>query len=102
LSSCVGWWCNNFNCHNPSLGLATKVRACKVVGQEGSPGVKPHALGSARECERIDPHTPKGIPTLGVGVPVDSWMFREKLQGSKLNVLRSFFISLKIYWNVGV
>jgi len=27
-------------CHNPSLGLVTKVRACKVVGQEGSSGVK--------------------------------------------------------------
>jgi hypothetical protein len=26
--------------HNPSLGLATKARACKVAGQEGSPGVK--------------------------------------------------------------
>jgi len=26
-------------CSNPSLGLATKARACKVAGQEGSPGV---------------------------------------------------------------
>jgi hypothetical protein len=27
-------------CHNPNLGLATKVRACKVAGQERKLGVK--------------------------------------------------------------
>jgi len=27
----------------------------------------PHAPGSARECEGLNPHTPKGTPTLGVG-----------------------------------
>jgi len=27
-------------CHNPSLGLVTKARACKVSGQKGSPRVK--------------------------------------------------------------
>jgi len=26
----------------------------------------PHALGSARECEGMAPHTPKGTPTLRV------------------------------------
>jgi hypothetical protein len=46
-------------CHNPSLGLATKARTCKVVGQEGSPGVTFHAPGSAKECEGMNPHTPK-------------------------------------------
>jgi hypothetical protein len=77
------------SCHNPSLGLATKARGCKVAGQEGSPGVMPHAHESARECEGIDPHTPKGTPTLGVRVPVDSRMFTKWLQGSKLNGLKS-------------
>jgi len=66
-------------CSNLSLGLTTKARAYKVVGQEGSPGSRPHALGSARKCEGIDLHTLKGIPTLGVEVPVDSRMFREQL-----------------------
>jgi len=60
------------SCRNPSLGFATKVKGCKVAGQEGSPEVMLHALESARECEGIDPRTPKGTPTLGVGVPVDS------------------------------
>jgi len=32
----------------------------------------PHAHESARECEGIDPHTPKVIPTLGVGPLMDS------------------------------
>jgi len=47
------------------------------VGQKGSPGVMLHVFGSARECEGINPHTPKGTPTLGVRDPVDSQMFRE-------------------------
>ncbi len=79
--------CNNYR--NPSFGLATKARGCKVAGQEGSLGVMPHVPDSARECEGIDPHTLKGIPTLGVGVPVDSQMFKEQLQGSKPNGLTS-------------
>jgi len=64
-------------CHNPRLGLTTKARVCKVVGQEGSLGIMPHALGSARKCEGTNPHTPKGTPSLGVGVPMDSQMFKE-------------------------
>jgi len=55
----------------------TKAKNCKVTGQEGSSGVMLHYPGSARECEGIDPHTPKAIPTLGVGVLVDSRMFIE-------------------------
>jgi hypothetical protein len=51
-------------CHNPSLGLATKARAYKIVGQE-------RKLGSERKCEGMNLHTPKGASTLGVGVPVD-------------------------------
>jgi hypothetical protein len=60
------------------------------VGQEGSPGVMPHAPGSARECEEIGPHTPKGTPILGIGVPVDFRMFRKRLQGSKPNGLKIY------------
>jgi len=59
-------------CCNPSLGLITKARGCKVTGQKGNPRVIPHAPGSVRKCEGIPLHTPKGTPTLGVGVPVDS------------------------------
>jgi hypothetical protein len=65
--------------HNHNLELATKAKACKSAGQEGSPGVTFHALGSAKECEGMNPHTPKGTPTLRVGVPMDSRRFRERL-----------------------
>jgi hypothetical protein len=78
-------------CRNPSLGLVTKARACKGVGQEGSPGVTSHVPRNARECEGMTPHTPKGAPTLGVGVPMDSRIFMEQLQGPKLNGLKISF-----------
>ncbi len=80
---------------NPSLRLMTKARGCKVAGQEGSSRVMPHAPRSARECEGIGPHTPKETPTLGVGV---LWiLFKEQLQGSKPNGLKSFITSLESY-----
>jgi hypothetical protein len=93
-------WFSSFDefdiiCHNPSLRLATKARGCKVAGQDRSPRVIPHAPENARRCEGIDPHTPKGIPTLGVGVLVDSWMFRKRLQGSKPNGLKIFLCHWK-------
>jgi hypothetical protein len=53
--------------------------------QDYEPRGKP---GSAREHEGIDPHTPKGTLTLGVGVLVDSKLFREQLQESKPISLR--------------
>jgi len=76
-------------CHNPSLGLATKKRVYKVAGQEGSPTVMPHAPESVEKCEGMNPHTPKGASTLGVGVSMDSQIFKKQLQGSKLNGSRS-------------
>jgi len=49
-----------------------KARACKVANQERKPR-------SERKCEGMNPHTPKGASTLGVGILVDSQMFREQL-----------------------
>jgi hypothetical protein len=54
-------------CRNPSLGFATKARACKVAGQESEPQ-------SERKCDGMNPHTPKGTSTLGVRVPMDCKM----------------------------
>ncbi len=95
VHSDVKWDNNNLkkmiqNCHNISLKLAIKARACEGEGQEGSPVVTFHALGSARECEGMNPHIPKWAPTLGIGVPVHSQIFREKLQGSKPIGLKIF------------
>ncbi len=82
------------NYRNPNLGFATKAGGCKVTSQEGSPGFMPHAPGSARKCEGIDPHTPKGTPILAVGVLVD---FQRAMVGVKTQWIEDFFISLKIY-----
>jgi hypothetical protein len=69
-------------CRNPSLGLVTKAKVCKGAGQEGSPGVTSHASKSVGECEGMNPHNPKWALILGVGVSMDSQIFKERLQGS--------------------
>ncbi len=57
-------------CRNLSLGLTTKARACKVVGQK-------RKFGNERKCEGMNPHTPKGAFTLGIEVSVDTRMFKQ-------------------------
>jgi hypothetical protein len=64
-----------WTCHNPSLGLATKVRACEGANQEWNRGDTFHAFGSVGKCEGMNPHTPKWIPTLGLGVLKDFQKF---------------------------
>jgi hypothetical protein len=65
------------SCCNLSFGLMTKARACKSASQEESLGVTFHAPRSAKECDGMNPHTPKGTLTLGIRVLVDSRIFRE-------------------------
>jgi hypothetical protein len=72
---------NEGECRNPSIGLTTKVRAYKGANQEWSLGITFHALGSVGECEGMNPHTPKWAPILGVGVSMDSWIFKDQSQG---------------------
>jgi hypothetical protein len=43
----------------------------------------------------MSPHTPKWVPTLGVGIPMDFQIFLKWFKGSKLIELK---ISL-YYWN---
>jgi len=77
-------------CHNPTHGLVTKARVYKGVGQKWSLRVTFHAFESVGECEGMNPHIPKWAPTVKVGVPMDSWIFRKVFQGSK-------FIGLNIF-----
>jgi hypothetical protein len=51
---------------------------------------------SEGKCERMNPHTPKGASILGVGVPVDSWMFKEQLQGSNPMAWRVLYTIRKL------
>jgi len=55
-----------------ALGSRPRQGVARLWAKRGAPGVMSHAFGNARECEGIDPHTPKGTPTLGVGVSMDS------------------------------
>jgi len=78
-------------CYNPSLGVTTKVRACKGAGQEWNPRVTFHVIGSVGKCEGMNPHTPKWAPTLGIGVPMDFRIFKRKLQGLKFIRLKRLY-----------
>jgi hypothetical protein len=46
-------------CHNPNLRLATKAKACKGVGQKGSPKVTYHVPENVGKCEGMNLRTPK-------------------------------------------
>jgi len=85
------------SCHNPNRGLVTKAKACKGEAQEGSPRVTSHVPMSVGECEGMNPHTPKWVATLGVGIPMDSQIFREQFQGSKPIGLRTSLYQWKIF-----
>jgi hypothetical protein len=77
------------NCCNPNMGSRPWQRLAKVWA-EGSPWNTSHALGNVGKCEGTNIHTPKWAPILGVGVLMNSQIFREWLQGSKLIRLKSF------------
>jgi hypothetical protein len=84
----MSWFLHDSWCRNPSLGFATKARVYKVVAQKEnreSHNILPRVWEGVREWTL----TPQGSSILGVGVPVDSRIFRGRLQGSKLNGLKS-------------
>ncbi len=54
--------------------------AYKATGQEEA-RITPHAPGSVGKCEGMNPHTPKATPTLGDGVPVESWWTFKSSEG---------------------
>jgi len=71
------------------LGSRPRQKVSKRARQEGDPGDTSYTPGSAGECERMNPHTPKATPTWGVGIMKDFRIFREGLQGSKPIGLKS-------------
>ncbi len=89
------------HCCNPNLGLATKVKAYKGAGQEGSMGVTSHVPGSAKECEG-NPHTSKELPLWELEyrwIPESS---KGDCRGVKTQWIEEFIISLERYWNLDV
>jgi len=85
------------SCHDPNLEFVTKTRAYKGEGQEWSLGVTFNALESVRRCEGMNPHIPKWAPTLGVRVPMDFQIFKERLKGSKLIGLKNSLYHWKAF-----
>ncbi len=78
-------------CRNPSLGLATKTKACKVAGQMGGPRVISHALGSAKSVREWTLTLPSELPLWELEFEIDFWIFKARLQGSKPIGLKIFF-----------
>jgi hypothetical protein len=53
------------------------------------PGSHIYTPGSVKECEGMNPHIPKWTLILGVGVLMESQIFKEGFQGSKFIGLKS-------------
>jgi len=66
------------------------------VGQKGSMGFTFHVFRNVGECEGMNPHPPKVGAHLGVGVPMDSRIFNDQLQGSKPIGLRGSLYHWKV------
>jgi len=88
-------------CFDPSLGLMTKVRACKGVGRKGSLEIILHTVESVRKCEGMRLHTPKWAFTFGVRILMDFWIFidvfhRSKFIGSKRSLYHWKYLEMKM------
>jgi hypothetical protein len=59
-----------FHCHDLSLGLVTKAESATHESHLHS-----------RECEGMNPYIPKWIPILGIGIPMESRIFKEVFLG---------------------
>jgi hypothetical protein len=90
------------NCRNRRLGLTTKARGLQGCGPRGRPGSHFTCSRECKECEGMNPHTPKGTPMLGVGVPKGLPNLQSVITGVKIHCLEDFFISLKSYWSLDV
>jgi hypothetical protein len=76
--------------HNQRKGL----QGCELRERLGS-----HLTCSweCKECEGMNPHTPKWTPIVGVGIPNGLPNLQSAIVGVKTHRLEKFFISLKNY-----
>jgi hypothetical protein len=80
---CITQWVVNYFCCNLNLGLATKARACKGVGQEEARESHFMLLGAQKSVRECTLTLPSELPLWEFGVLMDSQIFRERLKGSK-------------------
>jgi hypothetical protein len=67
-----------------------KAKACKGASQKGRLRVTFHVFGNVGNCEGMNLHIPKWAPTLGVGLSMDSRIFKKVFKGPKFIGLKSF------------
>jgi hypothetical protein len=79
-----------------ALGSRPRQGGCKVAGQQGSSGVTFHVVGSAKECERMNPHTPEWIPCWELESKWIPRIFKAQLQGLNPSVWRVIYIIEKL------
>jgi hypothetical protein len=73
-------------CRNPSIRLATKARRLRGCGPRSRPGshiTRSRECKESRECEGMNPHTPKWTPMLGVA---ESWSPKRTPETSESNL----------------
>jgi hypothetical protein len=59
-----------------SVCVVTLALGLQGCGQRGKPE---NHISCSHECEGMNTHTPKWVPILGVGVPMDFQNFKEQL-----------------------
>jgi len=72
---------SQFKCRNPSLGFTTKARVYKGASQNWTRESHFMLPGMQKECEGMNPHTPKWLPILGVEVLMDSRILKGDYRG---------------------
>jgi hypothetical protein len=95
------WAVHHVKCHNPNLGLATKARACKVLGQEGGPEITSHAPGSAKSVREWTLTLLSELPFRELESQWTSISSNGDCSGQN-HWFEKFFISLKRYWILDV
>jgi hypothetical protein len=84
------------SCHNPSLRLATKAKACKVTGQEGA-RESPHMLVGVQRVRGNEPSHSQVNSHYGSWSP--NWIFeflKHNFRGQNPSVGRIFYIIKKL------
>jgi len=89
------------HCRNPSLGLATKAKVYKGVGQKGSLGVTSHVPGSVGEWGNEPSHSQVNSHFRSWG-PNGLLNLQRAMTGIKTHWIEMFLISMEIFWNLNV
>jgi hypothetical protein len=79
---------------NPSLGLVTEAKACKVTSQERKPGSERKWRNEPSHSQRsfhLGSWSPGGLPNV-----------QRAISGVKTQWIEELFIPLKSYWNLDV